>query len=387
MLLKLILILLIILLGLIIVLPFVLNIAGINVLQFGTPVGGTGAAEDAILLRTPDSGGKWENSSVSEDERVPFPSRILSFVFHPTNPDIIFLGAKSTGLWKTANSGAFWTKVGDRNNVLDQKADVQKIVIGPTNPNLMYIAVFQNKRGRVLKTEDGGESFGEVYFTPADNYIVSDIHLNPRDLNHLIITTGQGGILESRNGGKTWRVVKWFTGAIEKLLVNPFNVRDMLLLTSNEGMFKSVDGGENWADLTEAVRRAGATAPALTTPTINPFSGIGLSQNSIQTLVPDPNNFSILYIGSREGLLRSHDGGFTWKLVEVLIPPDAFPVTTVAVHPRLSNTFFIGASNQVHRTDDNGINWSVKTLPTKAKIKALLIHPLRPEIMFAILGR
>ena len=99
------------------------------------------------------------------------------------------------------------------------------------------------------------------------------------------------------------------------------------------------------------------------------------------------NIFTTLYLGSGSGVLRSSNGGFTWERLNILIPPEALPVRAVAVGPRSSNTIFAGASAQLHRSDDGGTNWRVKFLPTGGKIKSLLIHPLKQEIMFAILER
>lgn len=71
----------------------------------------------------------------------------------------------------------------------------------------------------------------------------------------------------------------------------------------------------------------------------------------------------------------------------MLIPPEALPVTTVAVHPRSSAVIFAGANSQIHRSDDGGVNWNVKTLPDSGQIKEILIHPANPQNMYIILGR
>ena len=119
---------------------------------------------------------------------------------------------------------------------------------------------------------------------------------------------------------------------------------------------------------------------------MDPWAGL-FQRNAIGALVADPQIFTTLYLGSGEGILRSTNGGFTWARLNILIPPEALPVRTVAVHPRFSNTIFAGAASQLHRSDDSGVNWRVKFLPTRGKIKNILIHPLKPEIMFAVLER
>lgn len=390
MVLKIVLIILVIILGLVLVLPFVLNMAGIRIFQFGAIGGAGGVDVGEGMLRSPDGGEIWENTAVSEDKRIRFPSQILAFAFHPGDPDIIFLGSKSSGLWKSANGGKSWRKTGDKARTLDPSADVYKIAISRSHPQVMYIAAFQASRGRVFRSEDGGETWREVYFVTANRFGVFDIYVNPSDPDRVLTATGQGGLLETRNGGKTWRVLKWFSEALTRLIVNPVFSGEMFVITASGNLFKTFDGGKNWADLNEGLKKqtAGIQPSGFQPPTstFNLFAGIS-RRSSLQAFVPDPNIFTTLYIGSQEGLLRSTNGGFAWERLNVLIPPEALPVNAAAVPPGNSRIIFAAAANQLHRSADGGENWSADILPTKSRIKELLIHPLKPEIIFAVLGR
>lgn len=389
---KIVLVVLVIILGLIVVLPFVLSMAGFNVLQLGSIGGGMIAAGQG-LLRSQDGGENWASATKSTDGRTRFPSEILDLSFHATSSDIIFLGSKGSGLWKSVDGGNSWQKIVDRARVLDPRADVYKIGMSRSQPRIIYLAAFQNNRGRVLKSEDGGESFREVYFVTANRYGVFDVYVDPLDANHVIIVTGQGGVLETRNGGRTWRVKRWFSEALVRLLVNPVFFGEMFVTTSGRNLFKTFDGGENWADLNEGLQqvanaRAGLEGrPSSFQPSLNPFAGVSSFGKSLETLVADPNFFTTLYVGSQDGLLRSTNGGFSWERLNLLMPPEALPVKSVAVDPRNSSKIFAAALNQIHKSDDWGVNWSVKTLDVKGRISKILIHPLRPDTMFIVLGR
>lgn len=389
--LKILLIGLVIVLGLVVVLPFVLNIAGFKsfgLSGLGSVGGGPLASAGEGLLRSADGGENWDGAAISKTSRVPFPARLFDLAFHPQDSDIIFIGSKSSGLWKSKDAGKSWEKIFDQARVLSPASDVYKIAISRFNPKIMYLAVYQNDRGRVLKSEDGGESFREVYFVTANRYGVFDLYVNSGNPERAIIATGQGGVLETQNGGRTWRVVKWFSEPLVKLLINPVFPNEMFVLTDRGNLFKTFDGGENWADLNEGPQEGGERISfAQPQISLNPLAGLFQQGSSIEALVPDPNLFTTLYIGSGSGVLRSSNGGFTWERLEILIPPEALPVKAVAVSPRSSSTIFAGASVQLHRSDDGGVNWRVKFLPTSSKIKNLLIHPLKPEIMFAVLEK
>lgn len=390
MVLKIILVILVIVLGLVVVLPFVLNIAGFNVFQFGSISGGAISAGEG-LLRSKDGGESWVSVTNSSDKRIRFPQEILDISFHATSSDIIFLGSKGSGLWKSMNGGSSWQKVVDKARVLDPRADVYRVAVSRSQPRIIYLAVFQNSRGRVLKSEDGGGSFREMYFVTANRFGVFDLYADPSDANHVIIATGQGGVLETRNGGRTWRVKRWFSEALTRLVVNPYFSGEMFVTTSGKNLFKTFDGGENWADLNEGLQRVANSRGELEgrpsfQPSLNPFAG-GAFGKSLEALVADPNVFTTIYIGSQDGLLRSTNGGFSWERLNVLIPPEALPVKAVVVDPRNSSTIFAAALNQIHRSEDGGINWNVKTLAVNGRIARILIHPLKPDTMFIVLGR
>ncbi|HNR09237.1 MAG TPA: hypothetical protein PKM27_18095, partial [Saprospiraceae bacterium] len=64
--------------------------------------------------------------------------RTLCLAFHPTDPNVIYAGSASGGLWKTSSSGIGyhgWVQV-----PIDLPVySVASILISPRNPNLMFI--------------------------------------------------------------------------------------------------------------------------------------------------------------------------------------------------------------------------------------------------------
>ena len=382
-----------VILGLLVVLPFVLSVAGFNYFNlpdFSSDGGGSSSSSSVGrgLLRSRDGGENWEDVSFLGDRRVSLPAQILDIAFHPQNPDLIFMGTRSSGIWKSIDTGQSWEKIYDKSRVLDPSADVYKIAVSRSNPQILYAALFQDRRGRVLRSSDGGNSFREIYFVTADNFGVFDLYINPVDEDWVMIVTGQGGVLETKNGGRTWRVIKWFGNSLVKILVNPVFPMEMFVINDQGSIFKTFDRGENWADLSEESGDLGGDNLSYRPQVgLDPFAGLFSRSNKVVALVSDPRVFTTLYLGTKEGVLRSLDGGFVWKRLNLLIPPEALPINAVAVHPRSSDIIFAGASSQLHRSDDGGLNWRVAFLPVGGKVKNLFIHPLKPEIMFAVLER
>lgn len=379
--LRIILIVVIIIFVAVVMLPFFLNVFGIRIFQF-TSTNNQGLGGGAGIIRSSDGGLTWQNVAISEDKKIFFPSQIYSLTFHPTDSGIIFMETKSSGLWKSTNEGISWKMVLDGKRILDPRADVYRIAINPVHPNIIYLAVFQNNHGRVLKSQDGGLSFEEIYFISEDKFGVFDIFIDPFVEDRVLIATGQGGIFETRNGGRTWRVVRWFGGPVVRLLVNPATDSEILAILSSGQVFKTIDGGNNWFEIsTQSETQSNSIFPGPGVP--NLFAIFGKS-GSFETLVVDPQNFSRMFIGGDQGLLRSENGGVTWKRLNVLIPPEALPVDAVAIHPQDSRIIFAAASAYLHKSADGGLSWSVENLPTSGRIKTLLIHPLKPELVFAV---
>jgi len=132
--------------------------------------------------------------------------RVNCIAFHPTNPNIFYIGMPSGGLWKTTNGGSNWTCLTDGMPSLG----VSGIVVHPTSPNTIYIL-----------TGDGDGS---------DTYSI--------------------GVMKTINGGENWNFtgLEWgvqdFVGAF-KLIMHP-NSSSILFAVTTAGVYKTVDDGLSW---------------------------------------------------------------------------------------------------------------------------------------------
>lgn len=389
--------------------PLFLWMAGVSVFPFGS---GRGPGRNGVLLRSTDEGVHWDSVTFEQTKGVSAPGQVLHVAFDTLNPDVMYLGAKANGLWRSMDRGATWKKMNDSSRLLQPTADVYRIAMSTSSPDILYIAVFQNKKGRVLRSDNRGASFREVYFVAPDNIPVYDIYVSPTDVNRVALATGQGGVLLSHNGGRTWRVAHWFSESMVRVAGNPSFFPEMYALDSSRRLKKTFDEGENWTELGSGQGGGdGGFTPGSTggfgaiPPPIQgfpqeplffgPISGssgsrYGASSQlpaAIETFAIDPHNFERIFIGAIEGLYRSIDGGFHWNRIETLVYPSAITVTAVAVHPHKSGTIFTGIGSELYRTDDDGKTWNVRMLPTAQRIRGIALHPLYPDFMFTFVGK
>lgn len=375
-----------------VVLPFALYLAGVNIFHGNNPAPvvsqktaqKTGAAQTlGILIRSGDGGNNWENAAVSENPSSPFPGAIYSFVTHPKDNNIMYLGGASSGLWKSINGGRTWNRIVDENKILDPNADMYDIKIANTNLDLIYVSVYSKNHGRVLKTEDGGAHFTELYATSADKTGVFSVVTDFADKKHLLAVTGEGTLIETVNGGQTWRVKKLFSRPLVRLIASPGDTQELYAINADGNIFKSVTGGTDWSD---AIGKSSQPNIGIEYPTIfDFFSGGGRGLQPIFFL--DPSNSSRIYLGQDKGLLRSEDQGLTWHEITLLFSKEVLPVTAVAIDPHKGSTIFVAAANELQKSTDGGASWRNVSLPVGIGITNLIIHPKDSNIMFAVVSR
>lgn len=378
---KIILIALVILIFLIVIFPFILGIAGIRIF------GGSGVSSGgADLLISSDQGKTWRTAKVGQGARGD-PRGILDLAFVPGKPDIMFAGTVASGLWTSVDQGNSWRKAPDAAKTLDPASNVYKVCLNRIHPEIMYVAAFQNKRGRVLRTEDGGTSFHEVYFVGADNFVVSDCVVSAIDPDYVIIATGQGGLFETRDGGTTWSVMRWFGESLKKIVVNPeSSFKEIYIVTERGKIWKTFDGGKNWIDVTVALERARRDAVRQNIPS-NPFAFLGVGLQNTEALVLDSRNPAILYAAQSGELIRSMNGGVSWQRISILVSPESTALRDITLNPQNSNTIILAIGRELHESLDGGIHWEVKIVPAKNSLSKIFLHPETPDSWYAVVSR
>jgi photosystem II stability/assembly factor-like uncharacterized protein len=113
----------------------------------------------------------WKNMGLKETRQI---GRI---VVHPTNPDIVYVAASGRmwgpnadrGLYKTADGGATWKNVLHVNDV----TGATDVAMDPSNPDVLYVSMYQRQRkgyggngigpgSALYKTTDGGEHWTKL---------------------------------------------------------------------------------------------------------------------------------------------------------------------------------------------------------------------------------
>ena len=123
----------------------------------------------------------------------PGSGNINKFLFHPTDPNIIFAVNESSGLYRTTNGGGTWSAVQTGYRGYD-------VEFKPGNTNVVYFS-----GTRVFKSTNGGASFTELtgFGTATNNYkMMGGCDANPELLCVVDAEGGKfGGFYKSTNSG------------------------------------------------------------------------------------------------------------------------------------------------------------------------------------------
>ena len=228
------------------------------------------------------SGGVWKSSDSGATFRPVFDSMqvqaIGAIAVAPSQPSIVWAGTGEAwairdadlfgnGVYKSVDSGTTWTNMG-----LPETGRIQRILVHPTNPNIVYVCALgratgpQQERG-VFRTTDGGLTWKHSLFVD-ENTGCSGLAMDVKSPNVLFAGAWQvvmhtwamfsggpsSGIYVTRDAGETWKRVthpglpKSPLGKID-VAVAPTNSKRVyaLIQTADQGsVWRSDDGGTSW---------------------------------------------------------------------------------------------------------------------------------------------
>lgn len=400
---------LVVILVIVVVFPFVLNMAGLSAPQFAFV--GDAASEragEAGIWRSENGGISWKEIRFQTGGN-PLPLSIHDLTFHPHYRDTVLMGTRGNGLWKSDNNGMSWKRINDRAGILQNNADIYGAAVSPASPAVWYVAAYQNGRGEVLKSLDGGSSFAKIYHLNGGGIPIVGLFAYADNSERVLIATANGGFLQTSDGGASWGSVSWSSGNITAIRVNPANPDEIIIWIAGGKIMRSQDGGLTWRSVNSPDRgetsgmfsyngpRVGQESAGLSTDSLPPDNsskpGFQFDLGAIfsplnkgsDDFIISPSDRRARYLKSGSNIYRSGDGGGSWNPVHTSLSPRT-RLDAVAVDPFNADNVFFTASGEFHKSTDGGATWEMRDLPPnmKGRIRILRISTHNPEIMFAV---
>ena len=286
------------------------------------------------VFKSTDRGNTWLPTNLN------YPSgagiSVMNITWHPTEHNILWLGA-TNGLWKSTDGGENWSLImGDGTN--HQNFICDDIIITPSNPDLMYVAIEANG---IFKSTNGGDNWtkleGGLPATDLNIISMSQCAAHPDVIYASIINAsnfGLKGVYKTIDGGDTWtRSISapdapcspQFTNFCQGYYNNFIQVSPTdpaLVFFGGVTMWKSSNGGLTWQQRDRLICVNCAVAPDCTMYVDHHDFGF------------DPHNPTTMYSFNDGGVAKSTDNGDCWENInEGLITGQFFSVASGRVNP------------------------------------------------------
>ncbi|NNC70302.1 MAG: hypothetical protein HKN90_05700 [Flavobacteriaceae bacterium] len=323
--------------------------------------------------------------------------RITAIDVVNSNPDIIYVGAASGGVWKSESGGIDWAPIFD-----DQPLQgIGAIAIQQNNPDVVWVGTGEgNPRNSlnggygIYKSLDGGKTWKSMGLEKTRN--IHRIIIN-RDNPDIVYVGAIGspwgehperGVFKTTDGGKTWNKVLFVntkTGAAD-LVVDPTNPNKLIAAmwehrrkpwTFNSGgpgsgLYITYDSGENWKKLSDK-------------------DGLPKGNLGRIGLAIAPSNPKIIYAlieAKKNALYKSEDGGSKWKKVNDKpgIGNRPFYYSDLSVDPINENRIY-SVFTYVNVSEDGGKSFKQLMPAYRTNVgvhpdhHAWWIHPENPNYM------
>ena len=293
--------------------------------------------------------------------------RVTSIDVVNSNPDIMYVGTASGGLWKSTSGGIKWDPIFDK----EITASIGAVAIQQSNPSVIWAGTGEgNPRNSlnggygIYKSLDGGKNWVPMGLEKTRH--IHRIIIDPTNPNTVYVGAigspwgehKERGVYKTIDGGKTWKQIlyKNIKTGVADLVMDPSNPNKLIAAMwehkrdpwffksggEGSGLFITHDGGDTWKEVTEKEGFPKGELGRI---------GVAISRSN-------PNVVYALVEAKKNALYKSEDGGFKWKKINDKpgIGNRPFYYSEIYVDPQNENRIYT-VFTYVNVSDDGGKNF------------------------------
>ncbi len=321
---------------------------------------------------------------------------VFAIVIDPSNPNVMYTGSSTLGVYKTTDGGVTWTAV---NTGLSNIA-VISMAISTSNPQVVYAGTNPGTNDGVYKTTDGGGNWTRLVTGIQETARgIQAIVVDPTNSDVAYIAVFDGltdspvGLYKTTDGGNNWNPSVNGIGSIKNFLalaIDPINPNNVYVGTSftvttqlgPSTIYKSTDAGGSWVEINNGLP---------TDPTdINPVRTLSVSSADPNVIIAGFFMNSADLLG---GIYVSTDGGASWTRKWDGAPQiQGLLLRSSAIKPGSTQEFYVGLDIStvtnigVWGTTDGGTTWTSfngGTMLNTYQIRALAFSTETEPTLFA----
>src|SRR5206468_4143821 len=265
---------------------------------------------------------KFKNLEFREIGPAVMGGRIDDFAVVESDPNIVYVGTASGGVWKTTNNGTTWEPVFDKENV----STIGDVAIAPSDPSVVWVGTGEpnNRQSSswgdgIYKSLDAGKTWKKMMGLEATHHIAR-IVIHPKNPDvvyvaaqgHLWGANPERGVYKTGDGGKSWSQVLKINDdtGVTDIAIDPASP-DILYAAAYErrrtpfgfngggpgsAIYKTTDGGATWKKLENGIPEGDKGR-----------IGLALARSKPDVLV------ATIEHATAGGTYRTEDAGATWK--------------------------------------------------------------------------
>ncbi|WP_282075427.1 VPS10 domain-containing protein [Maribacter aquivivus] len=293
--------------------------------------------------------------------------RVTSIDVVNSNPDIMYVGTASGGLWKSTSGGIKWDPIFDK----EVTASIGAVAIQQSNPSVIWAGTGEgNPRNSlnggygVYKSLDGGKTWKSKGLEKTRH--IHRIKIDPMNPNTVYVGAigspwgehPERGVFKTTDGGETWEKVLFVNNktGVADLIMDPTNPNKLIAAMwehkrdpwffnsggSGSGLYITHDGGKNWKKLSEE----------------DGLPAGDLGRIGVAIAPGKPDVIYALVEAKKNALYKSEDGGFKWKKINEKddIGNRPFYYSEIYVDPENENRVF-SVFTYVNVSQDGGKNF------------------------------
>ncbi|MHB1686873.1 MAG: FlgD immunoglobulin-like domain containing protein [Ignavibacteriaceae bacterium] len=339
--------------------------------------------------------------------------RVRAIVVSPSDPNTVYIGSVSGGIWKTTNGGTSWFPLDDHMNNLA----VCSMVMDPKNPNIIYAGTgegFNNydalQGAGIFRTTDAGATWAQLSLTNNKNFYF---------VNRLAIDSTTGalyaatlyGLFKSTDGGNSFSTAipsnygqQGNMGSCVDVVIsytNPTTIYASFGLFIHSQIWRSIDGGSTFSynyssphtgriELAASPSNPSVAYASFMDSTTNEIGYMaatidgGKSWNKIlipgpnsegtssytanqgwynNALTVDPDSASILYAAGIDTWKMTNTGLAFTQITNAYARPSSLPGVHADIHtmvfaPSNHQVIYLGCDGGVYKSTNRGADWT-----------------------------
>lgn len=192
---------------------------------------------------------------------------------------------------------------------------------------------------------------------------VTSLQFDPQDNNALYLTANDG-LLYSYDGAASWMKANQLTGPVRAVAIDPSN-KCVIYAGLNNTVVKTVDCSRSWAEVYLDDK----------------------PEKIITALGVDFFNNLLVYAGNATGdLLKSNDGGVTWRVINRFNNP----ISRIMIDLHDSRVVYVATAQQgLFKTTDSGGTWTdlnngLKPYSGALEFRQLIFDPTQPNSLLLV---